>query len=146
MLLGAPGRVVNLLQSNNDDKVWGVAYEIEDSVWEAEIEKQLDHREKGGYNQNVTKFYPNKDSNEVKESAPFDVIAYIGKETDKQYAGPAPLEEMANTILNSVGPSGPNKEYLYNLAYALNEIGIVDEHVQELEKAVKILENDKYGS
>ena len=52
---------------------------------------------------------------------------------------------MANTILNSVGPSGPNKEYLYNLAYALNEIGIVDEHVQELEKAVKILENDKYG-
>ena len=61
--------------------------------------------------------------------------------TDKQYAGPAPLEEMAKTILNSVGPSGPNKEYLYNLAHALNDIGIVDEHVQELTKAVEMLDN-----
>ena len=106
----------------------------------------LDHREKGGYNQNVTKFYPNKDVNETNDSAPFDVIAYIGKVTDKQYAGPAPLEEIAKTILNSVGPSGPNKEYLYNLADALNEMGIVDEHIQEIEKAVKILENDECGS
>ena len=120
--------------------MWGVAYEVEDSIWEAEIEKQLDHREKGGYNQNVTKFYPKIDDTEGKDLEPFNVIAYIGKVTDKQYAGPAPLEETAKTIFVSVGPSGPNKEYLYNLANALEELDIIDEHVQELTKAVKILD------
>ena len=65
------------------------------------------------------------------------MIAYIGKVTDKQYAGPAPVEEMAKTILTSIGPSGPNKEYLYNLASALKEMDIDDEHIFELEKAVK---------
>ena len=129
--------MVNLLESDTDDQVWGVAYEIEDSVWEKEIQKQLDHREKGGYNQTVTTFYP---KNKVAENKTFDVIAYIGKVTDNQYAGPAPIEEMAKTILTSVGPSGPNKEYLYNLANALKEMGIEDEHVFELEEAVKQLD------
>ena len=126
--------------------MWGVAYEVEDSVWEAEVEKQLDHREKGGYNQNITTFYPKIDATEVKGFEPFNVIAYIGKVTDKQYAGPAPLEEMAKTIFLSVGPSGPNKEYLYNLANALDELGIIDEHVQELTKAVKILDIENCDS
>ena len=53
---------------------------------------------------------------------------------------------MAKTILVSVGPSGPNKEYLYNLADSLNELGVIDEHVQELERAVKKLENESLGS
>ena len=138
--------MVNLLESDKDDKVWGVAYEVEDSVWEKQIEKQLDHREKGGYNQNKTTFYPKKDNDQHIVNTPFDVIAYIGKVTDKQYAGPAPLQEMAQTILVSIGPSGPNKDYLYNLAHALNEIEIIDEHVIELEKAVKQLENAESGS
>ena len=138
--------MVNLLESKKDDKVWGVAYEVEDSIWEKEIEKQLDHREKGGYNQNVTSFYPKQPGNTDIDNTPFDVIAYIGKVTDKQYAGPAPVHEMAKTILVSVGPSGPNKEYLYNLANALKEIGITDEHVLELEKTVKELENAEKGS
>ena len=145
-MLGAPGRVVNLLESDKGDKVWGVAYEVEDSVWDEQIEKQLDHREKGGYNQNKTTFYPKNDNHEHIENTTFDVIAYIGKVTDKQYAGPAPLQEMAQTILVSIGPSGPNKEYLYNLAHALKDMDILDEHVFELEKAVKHLENAETGS
>ena len=132
--------MVNLLESDTGEKVWGVAYEIEDSVWEKEIEKQLDHREKGGYNQNVTTCYPKKTENGA-DCKPFDVIAYIGRVTDKQYAGPAPIEEMARTILTSVGPSGANKEYLYNLANALRELNIEDQHVFELEEAVKQLDN-----
>ena len=126
--------------------MWGVAYEVEDSVWKREIEKQLDHREKGGYNQNVTPFYPKEGASRGCETQPFDVIAYIGKVTDKQYAGPAPLEEMSKTILVSVGPSGPNKEYLYNLANALAELEIVDEHVLELDRCVKKLERSEMGS
>ena len=126
--------------------MWGVAYEVEDSVWHAEIEKQLDHREKGGYNQNITTFYPKNDDTQENSTKTFDVIAYIGKVTDKQYAGPAPLDEMAKTILVSVGPSGPNKEYLYNLADSLKDLGVIDEHVQELDRAVKKLENANHGS
>ena len=37
---GAPGRVVNLLPDTEVSEVWGVAYYIEDAVWEAEVRDQ----------------------------------------------------------------------------------------------------------
>ena len=53
---GAPGRVVNLFKSDdNEEKVWGVAYEIDE---EAKTMKHLDHREKGGYSQHIIQFHP----------------------------------------------------------------------------------------
>ena len=134
------------MEGDANDVVWGIAYEIEDSVWKNEIEKKLDHREKGGYNQNITKFHPRKGTDNDVKCDSFDVIAYIGKVTDDQYAGAAPLEEMAKTILESVGPSGPNKEYLYNLAHALKDLGIEDDHVSELDTAVKQMEGTESGS
>ena len=39
-----------------------------------------------------------------------------------------------------VGPSGKNKEYLYNLADALRDIDQDDEHLYGLEKAVRELD------
>merc|ERR1711892_794115 len=45
---GSPGRVVNLLPDTAESQVWGVAYHIDDSVWEGGVRDQLDHREKGG--------------------------------------------------------------------------------------------------
>ena len=89
----------------------------------------------------ITKFYTKKD--EVNSNQVFDVIVYIGKVTDKQYAGPAPVEEIAKTILTSIGPSGPNKDYLYNLADALRDMNIADDHVYEIEEAVKLLDTLK---
>ena len=95
---GAPGRVVNLLASDNpESRVWGVAYEIPDEQWEGGVKDHLDHREKGGYKQQKTLFHP-KESGE----SPIEVTLYLGPKDDKQYAGPAPLEEMALTILKSV--------------------------------------------
>ena len=94
---GAPGRVVNLLASDNpESRVWGVAYEIPDEQWEGGVKEHLDHREKGGYKQQTTLFHP-KESGE----SPIEVTLYLGPLDDKQYAGPAPLEEMAQTILQS---------------------------------------------
>ena len=55
---GAPGRVVNLLKDEEDSQVWGVAYHVEDSVWEAGVRDQLDHREKGGYTREVVQVQP----------------------------------------------------------------------------------------
>ena len=42
---GSPGRVVNLLPDSQESQVWGVAYHVEDSVWEAGVRDQLDYRE-----------------------------------------------------------------------------------------------------
>ena len=137
---GNPGRVVNLLPGEEESSVWGVAYHIEDDLWNSEVKDQLDHREKGGYTQHVTKFFPH-DPAIITE--PISVTLYLGDESHRQYAGPDSLEKMANTILHSIGPSGPNKEYLYNLEIAMKEIAphIVDEHLEELTRKVKELEN-----
>ena len=135
-ILGAPGRVVNLMHTDNDnDKVWGVAYEVDDELWEKEICAQLDHREKGGYTQHRIQFHP-KDQTET----PKEVTIYLGDKSNRQYAGPDSLDVMASTILNSVGPSGQNKEYLYNLAEAMLEIDPNDTHLYELDRAVKKLD------
>ena len=94
-------------------------------------------REKGGYNQHFATFYPASSSLD-----PLKVTLYLGSQDNWQYAGPAPLQEMATTILKSVGPSGENKEYLYLLADTMRKIAPDhnDEHLYELEKAVKDLE------
>ena len=81
---GAPGRVVTLMHTdNNEDKVWGVAYEIDDDLWNSEIQAQLDHREKGGYEQYQVQFHPKDDQNEASKN----VTLYIGKKDNRLYAG-----------------------------------------------------------
>ena len=144
---GAPGRVVNLLKDVEDSQVWGVAYHVEDSVWEAGVRDQLDHREKGGYTQHTAVFYPQ----EVEENnglEPIEVTLYLGDESHRQFAGPDDLEVMARTIVTSVGPSGPNIDYLYNLCEAMRTLvpEVEDRHLLELEEAVKKLEKNKVES
>nr|ADD38358.1 Cation transport regulator-like protein 2 [Lepeophtheirus salmonis] len=135
---GAPGRVVNLIPSENEDEeVWGVAYEIPDDDWIKTVGPALDHREKGGYSRRESPFYYVSEDNGSPIKS-LDVIFYIGSLSDDQYAGPDSLEVMAKTIYSSVGPSGPNKEYLFNLSESLKTIcGVEDPHVTELEKAVQ---------
>ena len=64
---------------------------------------------------------------------------YLGSTSHRQYAGPDSLETMAATILESHGPSGPNIEYLYNLAASMRELvpEETDPHLDELEAEVK---------
>ncbi|KAI4964801.1 hypothetical protein ZWY2020_059546 [Hordeum vulgare] len=64
-------------------------------------------------------------------------LATTNKEANQNYLGPAPLEEMAKQIYLAEGPTGPNKEYLFKLEDALNKIGVVDQHVQDLATAVR---------
>ena len=136
---GAPGRVVNLIKSEEKDKVWGVAYEIDEATWTSKVMQHLDHREKGGYSRHNVIFYP-RDQHQGLSMAGVEVTVYVGEQSHRQFAGPASLEEMASTILHSVGPSGKNVEYLYNLSTALREIDPTDDHVFELEEAVKKME------
>ena len=135
---GSPGRVVNLLPAEEDSEVWGVAYHVEDSVWEGGVRDQLDHREKGGYTQHTTLFYS-------QDHEPIPVTMYLGDQTHPQYAGPDSLDAMARTILTRVGPSGPNIDYLYNLCEAMRDLvpGQTDTHLDQLETRVRQLQEEQ---
>ena len=52
----------------------------------------------------------------------FESAVFIGRpiqNTSRDNFLAAPVEEIAKTISKSVGPSGPNIDYLYNLAEAI---------------------------
>ncbi|WAR19811.1 CHAC2-like protein [Mya arenaria] len=134
---GNPGRVVTLVPATDEDRVYGVAYEIHQEDAE-NVRKHLDHREKGGYTLvNVTFFADNPNEGQ------FDLGIYIGTQDNPNFLGPAPLDAIANQIFHSVGPSGKNIDYLLNLAHALRTTmpEVDDPHLFELERLVNDLKN-----
>ncbi len=96
-----------------------------------EVMAYLDHREKGGYTLHEVNFYP-KDG----ISLSFQVLVYIATESNEEYLGDAPLNEIAKQVATSRGPSGENSEYLLRLAQAVREMGVHDDHLFDLEKRV----------
>ena len=64
-----------------------------------------------------------------------------------QFLGPQNPDELAAHILRSRGPSGENREYLYNLEKALQQIqtdlGVtveVDDHVSDIARRARAME------
>lgn len=140
MLIFQPGRVATLLASDkSDDQVWGVAYKIASHNID-NVVNHLDYREKNGYTKQLVLFYPYVDTSTEK---PFYLTIYIADENNPSYAGAEDLNEIAQHVLLCHGPSGSNKEYLYNLAESMRELvpTIDDQHLFELERIVKNLEN-----
>ena len=122
---GAPGRVVTLVPDPQGSCV-GVAFRIAPSDAE-EVLAHLDHREKGGYARHKVELAA------LDGSAVFPAVVYVATEGNADWLGPAPLEEIAETVRRARGPSGPNAEYVHRLAEALRELGAHDAHVGELD-------------
>ena len=118
--------------------VWGIAYEIPTDAVQ-HTKDHLDHREKGGYGTVSVLFHPQDRSH-----ASFHLDIYIGTQDNPFYLGPADVSEMAMQIHHAVGPSGPNSEYLFQLATAMKELApeVEDQHLEELERAVRELSGD----
>ncbi|XP_028160365.1 putative glutathione-specific gamma-glutamylcyclotransferase 2 [Ostrinia furnacalis] len=134
-----PGRVVTLIKSDDpNSKVWGVAYKIRTEDID-QVTKHLDYREKNGYSKKTVTFHPKDKSIE-----PFSLTLYIATEENESYAGAASVEDIAKQVVNCQGPSGPNKEYVYNLAKAMRQLApdVYDEHLFALETSLRQIDPD----
>lgn len=119
-----PGRVLTLIEVPNA-RCFGIAYRVTLDVFD-----HLDHREKNGYLRSIQTLYFG--NGEFKQG-----VVYIGKPDNPAFLGEAPIEAIAQQISKSVGPSGPNTEYVHRLADALRQQGEEDEHVFEIDRLLR---------
>jgi len=133
---GAPGRTATMVPREGS-RCWGKAFVIdvapeEEAGYLAELEvreKQYDRREL------LDVFTDDEGAEPVRKG----VLAYVATERSDNWLGPAPLEDIAETIATARGPSGPNAEYLLRLADHLRLLGVTerdDPHVFDLERLV----------
>ncbi|PHH60069.1 hypothetical protein CDD81_2155 [Ophiocordyceps australis] len=118
------------------ERVWGVAYRIP-PAHVAEVKDYLDIREINGYSIHFAPFCPADGSRHIR------TLVYIGTPDNDQFVGPQDPDDLARHILVSHGPSGLNKDYLYNLEKALDELSphSGDAHVSDLARRVRALES-----
>ena len=124
----APGRVATLVKQ--DGAICdGMAYLITPEVFD-----HLDYREKNGYLRFATAITFEDGRSEIG-------LVYIATHDNAAFLGPASELEIAKQIRAAVGPSGPNRDYLFDLARSLRALGKKDTHVFAIEKRIMDLEN-----
>ena len=122
----APGRVATLIRSPGA-VCHGMAYRITPDVL-----GPLDARETNGYlREKVPLTFLDHNGHDAGRS---EGLIYLASEDNPAFLGEAPLADIARQINQAHGPSGPNREYLLNLAHALRELGVDDAHIFALEK------------
>lgn len=127
---GAPGRVVTLV-ADAASVCWGMAYEVHADDRD-DVLATLDHRERGGYErESVPLHFPEEPA--LKPTALF----YIATPENPNYLGHAALDDIARQVSRSEGPSGHNRDYVFELAAALAAMGAKDDHVFALADALR---------
>lgn len=117
----APGRVVTLVPEQGA-VCHGMAYLVTPEEF-----AHLDHREKNGYLRLATEMT-------FEDGGTAEGIVYIATDGNAAFLGPASEEDIARQIFTARGPSGPNSEYLLELARALRILGKQDAHVEAIER------------
>lgn len=118
----------------DDLRVWGVAYYVPAEHVD-EVKAYLDVREQDGYSTHTVPFhvlnYPTtSEAAAVLDTIPrtengdyyIESVIYIGTIENESFVGPESIEHTADTIRRSAGPSGPNSEYLRQLAIAVRTL------------------------
>lgn len=129
---GAPGRVATLV-ADPEGSTWGVAYRVDPRGLDA-IVAQLDHREQGGYDRLELAVFA-ADGASIAERA----LSYVATPRNAEWLGDAPLDELVAQIHASAGPSGRNRDYVLELADALERHGVSDAHVETVAQALRRL-------
>lgn len=139
-----PGRVVTLIPSDDSEsKVFGMAYKIPADKTE-QVLKHLDFREKNGYERHYVQFFP-FDQNEIGDAPTDRIVIYVATHDNESYAGSTGgLLAIVDQVLEAVGPSGTNREYVYQLADAMRRYFPQqnDEHLFEIENLLRERERE----
>ncbi|WP_371195731.1 gamma-glutamylcyclotransferase [Glaciecola sp. SC05] len=122
-----PGRVATLIPSENMP-CFGMAFRVTPEVF-----LHLDHREKNGYLREEVSIVL-LSGREVRG------LVYIAYPDNAAFLGDAPIKDLAKHIFQSKGPSGKNKDYVYDLASSLRACGVNDPHIFAVEKALRQLD------
>lgn len=130
----SPGRVLTLVDVPGE-VCWGMAFLIPARQVEETI-IELDYREKNGYVRESVVI-------ETSAGEQLNGITYHADTSNPHYLGDAPALEIAGQIHRSVGPSGPNKEYILALHEALESHGIQDSHVREIAGLVRTMRENE---
>jgi cation transport protein ChaC len=139
-----PGRVVTLLSTDApelaacesaghvNEPCWGTAYEVAEAD-RASVLSELDHRERGGYTRIDVEIELRIGEGSKRV---VDGLVYVADAANTNYLGPAPLDAIAQQILTASGPSGPNPQYVFELARSLRGMNARDSHVFAVETAL----------
>lgn len=120
----SPGRVLTLTTVQGA-RCFGKAFMVDHDVFE-----HLDHREKNGY---LREEIPVK----LSDGRVVQGLVYIASPDNAAYLGQASIQDIAQHIFDSSGPSGANRDYVFDLADALRGHGEADEHVFHIERVLK---------
>ena len=153
-----PGRVVTLVKATDwhplrkaakvdepkspeGDIVWGVSFTI-DPEHAPVVRQYLDYREKNGYSAMHVPLYTKSEDDGEEKMVLKNALVYVGLPSNPAFVGPQSLDALAQRIYTCAGPSGPNPEYLLNLARAVRELApqSVDHHLFSLEKRLVLLQ------
>ncbi|OCF78233.1 hypothetical protein I204_00170 [Kwoniella mangroviensis CBS 8886] len=162
----APGRVVTVIEAREwhkleglntpkgtilpEDYVWGMAYKINPD-YEEEVKAYMEHREKVNYQACLYLLFISIDYDierihmSFSRQSSFWYVARLDRFVIAcllAAVGHEPIDELAETIFQRHGPSGPNKEYLYKLAESVRHLypHVRDDYLFGLEASVRALE------
>ena len=124
-----PGRVLTLVPEP-EARCFGRAFQVQHEVFE-----HLDHREKNGYLRHEIPIH-------LSDGQTVPGLVYIGGPDNAAYLGEASIEDIARQIFQCEGPSGRNRDYVYDMANTLRHYHETDTHIFQLEAAILRLESE----
>jgi cation transport protein ChaC len=123
-----------------DTSQFGVAYKLAGSPeHQRETLRYLEWREKQYDHREYVDVYASAEDNEAVLEGALCYIATENKESNPNFLGPAPMDEIAAQIARAEGPSGPNWEYLFKLAESLEHVRETDEDLFHLKETVQVI-------